>query len=317
MLIKSIPSWHMKEHQATSESVFFNRRALLGGLGAMATMPAFAQRLADLPDPNASLYPAKRNAAFTLDRALTDEKIASTYNNYYEFGSSKDISKQAQALKIRPWSLVIDGMVNKPMTLNVDDLIKKMPLEERLLRFRCVEAWAMAVPWTGFTLKSLLSLVEPLSSAKYLKIQTFNDPTVASGQKQPWYPWPYTDGLTIEEASNDMAMLVTGVYGKPLPKQHGAPLRLITPWKYGFKQVKSIARITLTDKRPVSFWENAQASEYGFWANINPKVDHPRWSQATERMIDTSERVATQLFNGYAEQVAHLYKGLEKERLWA
>jgi methionine sulfoxide reductase catalytic subunit len=240
-----------------------------------------------------------------------------SHNNYYEFGSSKDIAKQAQRLQIRPWSLVIDGMVAKPMTLNVDDLIKKMPLEERLLRFRCVEAWAMAVPWTGFTLKSLLALVEPQAGAKYLSIQTFNNPDVASGQKQPWYPWPYTDGLTLEEAGNDMAMLVTGVYGKPLPKQHGAPLRLITPWKYGFKQVKSIARITLTDKRPVSFWEKSQASEYGFWANINPKVHHPRWSQANEKMIDTQESRPTQLFNGYGEQVADLYKNLQSERLWA
>jgi sulfoxide reductase catalytic subunit YedY len=174
----------------------------------------------------------------------------------------------------------------------------------------------MAIPWTGFPIKALLDKVEPTSDAKYLRFETFLDPTVAIGQKQSWYPWGYAEGLTLEEAKNDMAMLVTGVYGKPLAKQFGAPLRLITPWKYGFKSIKSIVKITFMKERPVSFWEKLQKGEYGFWANVNPAVPHPRWSQASERMVDTGERVPSVLFNGYAEQVAHLYKDIKNEQLY-
>ena len=194
------------------------------------------------------------------------------------------------------------------------DLIRKMPLEERLYRLRCVEAWAMAVPWTGFPMTAFLDLAKPLGSAKYLKMQTFLDRSVAPGQRQVWYPWPYTEGLTMPEAANELTFLVTGAYGKPLSNQFGAPLRLAVPWKYGFKSAKSLVRFSSTEERPKSFWEALQSSEYGFWANVNPKVPHPRWSQASERRIGEFERRPTLPFNGYAAEVAHLYAGMDLAR---
>jgi sulfoxide reductase catalytic subunit YedY len=313
--------WEMPERLATPESVFLGRRAFLAsaaGAASLAMAPglALAQRIADLPDPTASLYPIKRNESFTLDRPITDEKVNANYNNFYEFGTSKTIAKAAQALKLRPWTVKIDGMVEKPIEIGFDDLIKKMPLEERLYRHRCVEAWSMAIPWSGFALKHLVALAAPLSSAKYVAMQTFLDPTVAPAQRQTWYPWPYTEGLTVAEANNDLAFLAIGAYGHPLPKQHGAPIRLAVPWKYGFKSIKSVVRFTFTDKRPRSYWEALQDAEYGFWANVNPQVPHPRWSQESEELIGTGERRPTLLFNGYAEQVASLYKGLENEQLY-
>ena len=312
--------WELPEHQATPESAFFNRRHVLGlGAAALALGPAAvrAQRMADLPDPSASLYPVKRNDKYALDRGITDETLNTIYNNFYEFGSAKTIARAAQALPLRPWTVRIDGMVEKPLELGIDDLIARMPLEERLYRHRCVEAWSMAIPWSGFPLARLVALAKPLSSATYLRMETFLDPKVASGQRATWYPWPYVEGLTMAEATNELAFVVTGAYGKPVAKSQGAPLRLAIPWKYGFKSIKSIVRFTLTDKRPVGLWQAVQSSEYGFWANVNPKVPHPRWSQATEEVIGTGERVPTQLFNGYGEYVAGIYKNLQKERLWA
>ena len=194
--------------------------------------------------------------------------------------------------------------------------MRKLPLEERLYRFRCVEAWAMAVPWTGIPLKSFVALAKPLSGAKYIRFETFLNPRVAPGQNQRWYPWPYVEGLTIAEAANELPLLVTGIYGKPLPTQHGAPIRLITPWKYGFKSVKSIRKISFVAERPKTFWEALQASEYGFWANVNPAVPHPRWSQASEQVLGSRDRRPTLIYNGYGEQVAGLYKGLEGEQLF-
>jgi len=318
--------WELPERCATPEHVFVNRRAFMSvaaGAAAIGLTPdlAMAQRISDLanlPDPTADLYPAKRNEKYVLDRPLTDEKVNANYNNFYEFGSSKTIARAAQALKIRPWTVKIDGMVEKPIEIGVDDLIRKMPLEERIYRLRCVEAWSMTIPWTGFPLAKLVEFAKPLSGAKYLQMQTFKDLSMAPGQRQTWYPWPYTEGLTIAEANNDLAFLVTGVYGKPAPRQMGAPIRLAVPWKYGFKSVKSIVSFTFTDKRPKSYWESLQSGEYGFWANVNPKVDHPRWSQASEEVIGQGgKRVPTLLFNGYGEWVADLYKGLDSERLYA
>jgi len=251
-----------------------------------------------------------------VDRPPTAEKFATTYNNFYEFGSHKRISDAAQRLPIRPWQVRIEGMVEKPFTIDIDDLLKRMPLEERLYRHRCVEAWSMAVPWSGFPMKALVDFAKPLSSTKYLQMETFHDPAVAPGQRQSWYPWPYVEGLTIAEATNELAFLVTGIYGKPLPRQNGAPLRLAVPWKYGFKSIKSIVRFVFTDKRPKSFWEGLNSSEYGFWANVNPNVPHPRWSQATERVLGTDERVPTRIYNGYGEFVADLYRGKDNERLF-
>lgn len=322
MLIRNRRGWELPESAATPESVFRDRRRLLAGLAAgpilIAAAPLAGFRTARAADdPSAGLYPVPRNPRYTLDREITPEELATSYNNFYEFGSSKDIVEAARQLPIRPWTVVIDGMVEQERTIDIDDLLAQMPLEERLYRLRCVEAWSMAVPWSGFPMKAFVDFARPLGGAAYLRMETFEDPDIAPGQRAIWYPWPYVEGLTMAEATNELAFLVTGIYGKPLPNQNGAPLRLAVPWKYGFKSVKSIVRFTFTDERPVSFWEELQSSEYGFWANVNPEVPHPRWSQATERVLGTDERVPTQLFNGYAEFVADVYKGLESERLYA
>ena len=323
MLVKVKRGWELPESAATPEHVFRDRRRLIHGLTAGPILLALGGVSGVRPghaaaDPSSALYPAPRNPRYELDRPLTLEEWATSYNNFYEFGSSKDVVRAAQRLPVRPWTVTIDGMVEQPMTIDIDDLIARLPLEERLYRHRCVEAWSMAVPWTGFPVRALLDLARPLGSARYLRLETFQDAKVAPGQKASWYPWPYVEGLTLAEAANDLAFLVTGIYGKPLPAQNGAPLRLAVPWKYGFKSIKSIVRFTLTDERPTSFWEELQSSEYGFWANVNPAVPHPRWSQATEELIGTGgERRPTMLFNGYGEYVAHLYKGIENQRLWA
>lgn len=322
MLIKKRRGWELPEHTVTPEAVFHDRRRLMKALAAgpmlAAASPLFGTRAlaATDGDPSGPLYPVGRNPRYVAGRDLTAEVEATTYNNFYEFGSHKQISRAAQSLPVRPWTVRIDGMVEKEMTLDIDDLLARMPLEERVYRHRCVEAWAMTVPWSGFPFRSLVELARPAAGATYVRMETFEDKKVASGQRQFWYPWPYVEGLTLAEASHDLAFLVTGLYGKPLPKQNGAPLRLAVPWKYGFKSIKSITRISFTDTRPVSFWEEIQAQEYGFWANVNPEVPHPRWSQKTERLLGSNERVPTRLFNGYGEFVADLYKGLEKERLY-
>jgi sulfoxide reductase catalytic subunit YedY len=314
--------WEMPESRATPEHLFFNRRAFLSAAGASAAAAglapdlAFAQRITDQPIPTLDLYPGPRNEKYKLDRPVTDEKINANYNNFYEFGTSKSIAKAAQALKIRPWTIKIDGMVEKPFEIGIDDLVRKIGVEERLYRHRCVEAWSMAIPWSGFPMAKLVAMAKPLSSAKYVRMETFLDKAIAPGQRD-WTPWPYVEGLTIAEAQNELTFMATGAYGKPIAKEHGAPIRLAVPWKYGFKSIKSIVRFNFTDARPKSYWEALQASEYGFWANVNPEVPHPRWSQASEEFIGTGERRPTLLFNGYGEFVADLYKGLDKERLWA
>jgi sulfoxide reductase catalytic subunit YedY len=319
MYIRHKRGWELPESTATDEVMFHDRRRLVQAIAAGPILAAGLLRgrraLADA-DPSAGLYPAKRNPKYMLDRPLTDEKYPTTYNNFYEFGTDKDIWREAQALPIRPWTITIDGLVDKKMTVDIDDLLKKMPLEERLYRHRCVEAWSFTVPWSGFPLAALVDMAKPLGSAKYLKMVTFMDPKVAPEQSKFFYPWPYTEGLTIAEATNDLAFMVTGMYGKPLPKQDGAPLRLATPWKYGFKSAKSIVHFEFTDKRPISYWEQLGPSEYGFWANVNPEVPHPRWSQATERVLGTDQRVPTLLYNGYGEYVASLYDGLKGEKLF-
>ena len=315
--------WEIPDRFATPEHLAFSRRTVLTGAAsalALAPYAANAQRLTDvanLPDPSADLYPAKRNEKYALDRPITDEKVNGSYNNFYEFGTSKNVTTAAQALTIRPWTVKIDGMVEKPMEVGIDDLIRKLTLEERTYRHRCVEAWGMAIAWTGFPFAKLVEFARPLGSAQYVRMETFLDKKMAPGQRQPWYPWPYVEGVTMAEATNELAFLVTGAYGHPLARQHGAPLRLALPWKYGFKSIKSIVSFNFTDKRPRGMWEALQPSEYGFWANVNPQVPHPRWSQASEEIIGTGERRPTRLFNGYGEYVADLYKGLDSERLWA
>jgi methionine sulfoxide reductase catalytic subunit len=316
MLIKVKRGWELPESAVTPEDVFLNRRDMVKALGIA---PALAATASVLPgsafaatdgDPSAGLYPVPRNEKYTVERALTTEKEATTYNNFYEFGSHKQISKAAQRLEIRPWNIKIDGMVEKEFEIGIDDLLKQVSLEERIYRFRCVEAWAMTVPWSGFPMKQLVELAKPMSGAKYIKMNTIaEDKAQMPGLRQFWYPWPYQEGLTMEEATNEMAFMVTGLYGKPVPKQNGAPLRLAVPWKYGFKSIKSIVQFTFTDEKPKTFWESLQDKEYGFWANVNPKVPHPRWSQASEWQLGgrQSDRVPTRLYNGYEEFVAHLY----------
>ncbi|HVJ54749.1 MAG TPA: protein-methionine-sulfoxide reductase catalytic subunit MsrP [Aliidongia sp.] len=323
MLIKRPRGWERPEREATPESVFLNRRTLikaaaLGGIAAALPIRGLFRHAhaAEAADPSAGLYPAKRNDLYMLDQAITDEKYSTTYNNFYEFNMSKDVVDDAKALPIRPWAVKLDGMVEKEQTLGIDDLLKRVQLEERLYRHRCVEGWSMAVPWTGFPLKALVDIAKPLSGAKYLRMETFMNPDIAPGQTQFFYPWPYVEGLTMAEATNELAFLVTGMYGKPVPKQDGAPIRLVTPWKYGFKSIKSIVRFSFVADRPKSYWQALQSSEYGFWANVNPEVPHPRWSQATERVLGTNERRPTLLYNGYAEQVASLYADMKGERIF-
>ncbi len=313
------PDWAIPESAVTPEAVFLNRRTVLAALGfgaaALGAGGAFASE-----GPAAWPAAAPRNADFTdAGRPVTPEKISARYNNFYEFGSHKQIYDAAQALKTEGWTIKVDGLVDKPFEISTDDLIAQMPIEERVSRHRCVEAWSMVAPWIGFPLRALVERAAPLGSAKFVRFETFLDPDVARGQRQHWYPWPYVEGLTIAEATNELAFMVVGAYGKVLHNQFGAPVRLHLPWKYGFKSIKSITRISFVEERPVSFWEQLQSAEYGFWANVNPAVAHPRWSQATEEVLGVGERVPTQLFNGYGAQVAALYDGMEAtegERLW-
>ncbi|GBF26090.1 protein-methionine-sulfoxide reductase catalytic subunit MsrP [bacterium MnTg02] len=328
MLIKNPKGWELPERLATPEYIFMNRRAFIAGAGSIAAsslLPFAAAMAAASEDPTADLYPAKRNGKYKLKRDITPEDINATYNNFYEFyapslfalpGAEKRIAEAAQKLPIRPWEVKIDGLVEKPFTIGIDELIRKMTLEERLYRHRCVEAWSMTVPWSGFPMSELVKLAQPLSSAKYVRMETFFMPKVAPGQKTKSYPWPYVEGLTMAEANNELTFMVTGAYGKPMAKQFGAPLRLAVPWKYGFKHIKSIVRFEFTDKRPKSFWQGLSDAEYGFWANVNPQVSHPRWSQATERVLGESSRIPTQIYNGYGEWVAHLYKDMKGEKLF-
>jgi len=306
----------MPQHMATDEALFLSRRewlkaAGLAGIGIAAGTAVLSAMMGRASAAPITGFPATRNDSYVLDRALTAEQEAITYTNFYEFGSSKTIWRKAQKLETDPWMVTIDGMVEEELKIDAAELITKLgSQEERLYRHRCVEAWAMAVPWTGVPFSKLVALARPTSGAKYIRMETFYDPSVAPGQKQSWYPWPYVEGITIEEGMNELALLGTGMYGKGLEKQNGAPLRCVLPWKYGFKGIKSIVKFTFTDQQPVSFWEQLAKNEYGFWANVNPEVAHPRWSQATERMLGSDDRVPTLLYNGYEEQVAGLYAGM-------
>ena len=319
--IKIPKGWEIPEYEATPEDIFLNRRQFLkaagfssltalGLLGGCVNFESDTERPKnwEFSEVDRSVYPAKGNIKFSLDRPLTKESVAASYNNFYEFSSKKDVWRHVERFETRPWEVEITGLVEKPAVFDVDELIRTMPLEERLYRFRCVEAWAMAVPWTGFPMRELIKRVRPLSSARYMRLVTFMRPDQAPGQKKFWQPWPYTEGLTVAEAMNELTLLVTGIYGHPLPKQHGAPLRLITPWKYGFKNIKSIVRIEFTEEQPSTYWNTTSPTEYGFVENVNPNVPHPRWSQTTERILGTQEKRATLLFNGYGKYVAHLYK---------
>ncbi|HEY6717256.1 MAG TPA: protein-methionine-sulfoxide reductase catalytic subunit MsrP [Reyranella sp.] len=317
MLIKRRCGWELGENQATPERHYLQRRELVRamGLGAAAlTLPSMAW--ADTKDPSAALYPAKRNDKYGVPAPMTEERQVTTYNNYYEFGTDKSIYREAQKLEVRPWTIKVGGMVEKPFEIGIDDLLAKVQLEERVYRHRCVETWSMIVPWSGFSMRSLVELCKPTGNPKYVVMKTLLKPSVMPEQRDTLYPWPYTEGLAMDEAMNDLTFIATGLYGKPIAKQNGAPLRLVTPWKYGFKSVKSIVSLEFSDKRPATFWEALQSSEYGFWANVNPQVPHPRWSQATEKLLGSDQRIPTLLYNGYGEFVAGLYADRKAEKLF-
>jgi methionine sulfoxide reductase catalytic subunit len=318
MLVRRLKGWEIAEREATPETVWLNRREIMAAGAATLTSGLIGKAglaRADT-DLTSDLYPAPRNTRYAIDRPVTPEQVNTAYNNFYEFGAQKNISRAARALQTRPWDLRINGLVEREFTIGIDTLIRRMQLEERLYRHRCVEGWSMTVPWTGFPLAALVNLAKPLGSAKFLRMESFTNPSIASGQRQYWYPWPYVEALTLAEATNDLAFLVTGAYGRPVVKSMGAPLRLHVPWKYGFKSIKSIVKFTFTEDEPDTFWQTISPKNYGFWANVNPEASHPRWNQTTERDLATGKVLPTQLYNGYGEFVAGLYSGLESEPLY-
>jgi sulfoxide reductase catalytic subunit YedY len=313
--------WWIPEWRVTPETVFFNRRRFLrqmgvAGAGILSGALAGCSRAETPAATSASTnstalakgYPAPRNTEFAPDWRFTDEKVAGHYNNFYEFTLSKNVYRYVDKFVTAPWPIQIGGLVEKPMTVDARELVEMFGLEERIYRLRCVEAWAMIVPWTGFQLSKLIEKIAPRPEAKFVRFETFNRPEQSPGMAEaPGYPWPYFEGLRLDEAMNPLTLVATGIYGKPLPKQHGAPIRIVVPWKYGYKSIKSIVKIEFIAKQPKAFWETLQPNEYPFESNVNPNVSHPRWSQATERMIDTSDRVKTQLYNGYGKYVSSLY----------
>jgi methionine sulfoxide reductase catalytic subunit len=319
MLIKIPRGWEIPERLATPEHVYLNRRNFLAGASAAALggiaglLPGAGLRAAGPSAPGSpELAPLKapRNSKYKVDHPITSEMVATRFNNYYEFTEVKnEVWQLAQNFHARPWQIEIKGEVEKHRKVDVDELIRQMPLEERLYHHRCVEAWTIYVPWIGFPMKKFVEWCTPTSKARYVRMVSYFRPSEAVGQaRATWYPWPYYEGLTMEEATNELALLVVGMYGKMLPNQNGAPIRLHTPWKYGYKSIKGITQFEFTSKQPSNFWNAVVPAEYDFWANVNPNKPHPRWSQATERLVETGERIPTQMYNGYGEYVAYLYK---------
>lgn len=312
----------IKSSEITPESLYEKRREFLklGAAGALmiatgADAALFAPKASEAPgSPD---YPNLPKGAFATDEALTGWNSVTTYNNYYELGSGKDDpAKNAGSLKLRPWTVAIEGEVEKPGVFDLDDLLRPHAMEERIYRLRCVEAWSMVIPWVGFGLGDLLKRFKPTSKAKYVAFTTLHDPAQLPGQRRGVLDWPYVEGLRMDEAMNPLATLAVGLYGRKLLGQNGAPLRLVVPWKYGFKSIKSIVKIRLMEQEPKTTWNIAAPREYGFYANVNPAVDHPRWSQAKERRIGELARRDTLPFNGYADQVASLYGGMDLKRFY-
>jgi len=299
--------------EITPESVYLNRRAFLGAaglVGAGALLAACGIRQTPSATPGAE--PLAGAGSDELGDALTSFEAVTNYNNYYEFTTNKErVASLAADFRVRPWTIEVGGLVHKPTTFAIDDLLADFPQEERIYRLRCVEAWSMVIPWMGFELGRLLERVEPMGSAAYVGFTTLLDPEQMPGQGNPLYPWPYTEGLRLDEAMHSLTLLAAGLYGQALLPQNGAPLRLVVPWKYGFKSIKSIVRIDLLEEPPATLWNAIAPHEYGFFANVNPEVDHPRWSQASERRIGETGRRETLPFNGYTEQVAGLYAGMD------
>jgi methionine sulfoxide reductase catalytic subunit len=309
MLIKQTIDWTIPEREATSEAMYLSRRTWLAGAAAMGLLPhgALAQpiKLRGAPSP------------FSTTEPKTPFEDVTSYNNFYELGLDKDApARNAGSLRPRPWSVKVDGLVKEPKTYDLGALLRGIALEERIYRMRCVEGWSMVIPWVGFPLATLIKRLEPLGSAKYIAFETLNDPEQLPGLRSSVLDWPYKEGLRLDEALHPLTLLAVGLYGQTLPGQNGAPLRLVVPWKYGFKGIKSIVRISFTEKQPVTAWNESAPDEYGFFANVNPAVDHPRWSQAKERRIGDVLRRPTLPFNGYAKEVAGLYTGMDLKRFY-
>ena len=308
--LKSVP---VLPSEITPHHLYLSRRDFLKAAGiatGSALLAACGTEAAatEAPEPNG--YTGAQTDE--LGAPINAFKDITNYNNYYEFTVDKQgVAPLSQELTTHPWTVEVGGLVSNPKTYNVEDLLQKFPQEERVYRLRCVEAWSMVIPWSGFPLASLLNEVQPTSEAKYVRFETLYRPEEMPGQSSPFYPWPYQEGLRLDEAMNELAILATGMYGQALPKQDGAPIRLVVPWKYGFKSIKAIVKIELVTEQPATLWSSVAASEYGFYSNVNPERSHPRWSQASERRIGELGRRPTLPFNGYAEQVAYLYEGMD------
>jgi sulfoxide reductase catalytic subunit YedY len=319
-----LPSWHISENKVTSESLYFARRSFLKGLigvgiaSSLLPLTSCQKSASENALENSINYPklsAISNPKFVVgDRPLTEELLAAKYNNFYEFGGTKNIWLKAQKLPLENWKVEVTGLVKKPRTYDLDSLKKEFTLEERIYRFRCVEAWSMVLPWLGFPMRKLIEAVEPNSEVKYVRFTSFYDSEITTGPgiHLGSLPWPYTEGLRIEEMANELAFFAVGIYGHELPKQHGAPLRMVIPWKYGFKGAKSIVKIEFLADKPATYWNTINSYEYGFEANVNPNKPHPRWSQATEKFISTGPDLTWDIketlpYNGYGEYVANLY----------
>jgi len=307
------------EREVTPYDVYLNRRAFMLGAVALAVAPRVGEAA---PSGAGQALKAPPNPAYRIDEPPTPFKDVSTYNNFYEFGVNKDDpARLAHTLKPRPWTVKVEGFCAKPKTFDIDDIMRMAPLEERIYALRCVEGWSMVIPWIGFPLAELLKRVEPTGQAKYVEFTTLLDPEQFPAQKKGIFnfaslDWPYTEGLRLDEALHPLTLLTVGLYGQVLPNQNGAPIRIVVPWKYGFKSAKSIVRIRLVDKEPKTAWNTTAPQEYGFYSNVNPSVDHPRWSQATERRIGEFRRRKTLMFNGYADQVASLYTGMDLRKYY-
>lgn len=308
------PTWNLSENDVTPQELFDNRRSFLKlGAASLVASGSILEALAkdNIPVPNLKYLKDKNINDLKLN---TYEQIT-TYNNFYEFTTSKEgVKDLAHTLDTNNWKIEIDGLVEKPFTLDLEDLISKMSIEERIYRFRCVEGWSMVVPWNGFALKDLIKAAKPLSKAKYIRFETLYDEEMFPDQRRGVFAsvdYPYVEGLRMDEAMNDLSFMAIGLYGSRLPKQNGAPIRLVTPWKYGFKSIKSIAKISFVEEEPLNTWQKANSREYGFYANVNPNVDHPRWSQKRERVLGKFFKQKTLMFNGYENEVAHLYKGMD------
>jgi sulfoxide reductase catalytic subunit YedY len=314
MLIKRAAD--LRWSDVTDERLYLRRREFLRTAGAIAAAGALAARPeAARAQGGGVKLPNVKKGPFATDESLTPYEAVTTYNNFYEFGVDKDDpSRNAGSLKTRPWTVTIDGAVAKGGAFAIDDLVKPHQLEERIYRLRCVEAWSMVIPWVGFPLGDLLKRVEPKPNARFVEFATLNAPDQMPGQRRPVLDWPYVEGLRLDEAMHPLTILAVGLYGEVLPRQNGAPLRLVVPWKYGFKSIKSIVRIRLVESQPKTAWQKSAPQEYGFYSNVNPEVDHPRWSQAKERRIGEFFKRTTLMFNGYADQVAGLYKGMDLKK---